>query len=958
MTYPLALIIISGYIFIIFLNIMREKIFIIDAYGFIFRAYHIQPTLTTSIGLPVNALYGFTSMLIKFINDFKPTRLISVFDAGGKNFRHDIYSEYKSHRPPIDEDLRIQLPLTRNITDHLNIKSIEKAKFEADDLIATLSKKFSQDYDVVIISSDKDLMQLINDHTCMYDPIKSKYIREQEVIEKFGIKPTQVLDFLSIVGDKADNIPGIKSIGPKTAALLLSEYDTLENIIDNVDNITQKKRQQAIIDNIEVAKMSKTLVKLKDDIELDINPEDLKYTPPDYKKIDSFLKEYEFVSLSKRLSDTMNNHTTRVNNSVDIDYPKNTDIKNENSDNLLLKSRDTNSFQGVISDKMLNKVLDEINICGKVCIVSIKDRNFISQYVKSDLLSQSNTIQATICICFNNQTYLLLDNEVIIKFIEYLLARRSIKVITHNSKALLHSIYKLYEKYHTQPITSMLNNAILWEDVMLMYYVFTGGSASCELSEIINNTFNVYDVDVVTTLRYFDDLYKYLVIQLIKFSNYSVYKEVDSKLSFMLFEIEREGIKLEPQILKDISKTIDSELVVIEKKIFDITNEEFNIGSSKQLGTVLFEKLDLPFAKVSAKSKNYSTNVDVLEKLSEAGFIIADHILEWRGLSKLQSTYTDTLLNQIASDGRIHTEFSQVTTLTGRLSSLNPNLQNIPVRSKVGNQIRDAFVSKKDYSLISLDYSQIELRILASIANVEELVNAFASNQDIHTKTASAIFNIHETDITPEHRRKAKAINFGLIYGLSSYGLAKQLRINVMDAKSYITKYFTKYKGIQEYMERIKDFARKNGYVQNLFGRRCIIKGINDYNKTARSFAERSAINAPIQSTAADITKLAMLKIQDCLSKKLHSNDTASNSADYKSFDRSSDNKTNSNNTAWNNVKIILQVHDEIIIECPDDILDDVCILAKDAMESAVCIDVPLTTNVSVGKRWSLTKST
>ncbi len=800
---------------------------IIDGYGFVFRAYHVQPSLISTDGTEVGALYGFTAMLIKMLGDFRPEAIAIVFDHGGKNFRHALYQDYKANRPPIDEELRMQLPLVRHAAEALGIKTIEQPGVEADDVIASIVTKLGMEKKhSVIISSDKDLMQLIGEYVVMYDPMKGKYIKESEVMEKFGVQPYKVRDVLALIGDKSDNIPGVPSIGPKTAAELIEQFGSLHELLDNTSLIKQEKRRAVIEEHKNNALLSWELIGLKR--ELDVNISDLAWSSSSREDFARFIAKYGFKSLAFR------------------------------------------------AEKLFSSKISQT-----------KEQNISADDMR-DIISSTGVID----VC--------LDNEPVNanKFLPYLVDA-SVKKITPDLKSLL-KFFRMQDD---------ISKFCAIEDLSLMHYAISAGNEQPDLQ---------YWKEDATT--------KYLELktQLWKHKALSLYYDIDLPLCKILFEMESNGILVDSRILRDMSHEFAMEISSLEKKIYQLSGVEFNVGSPKQLGDVLFEKMQLPSGKTSAKTQNYSTNVEVLEHLSDLGFEIADHLLKWRELSKLKNTYTDKLPEQINPEtGRIHTTFIQNSTSTGRLSSHNPNLQNIPIRSHEGNKIREAFVAKPDHVFISSDYSQIELRILSHIANITPMQEAFASGVDIHKATASHVFGIEEDAVTAEYRRRAKAINFGIIYGISAFGLAKQLSIPKQEAADYIASYFEKYPGIESYMTSTKDFARKHGYVYNIFGRKIYLPTITSANHMMRSFGERAAINAPIQGSAADVTKIAMIEVNKAL-------------------------KSNNLQT-----KLLLQVHDELILEAPKSELEVVIKLIKPAMENVVSLTTKLLVDVSIGNNWS-----
>jgi DNA polymerase-1 len=851
---------------------------LIDGYGFVFRAYHVQPPLTSPTGEPVGALYGFTSMLLKLLNDFRPAKCAVVFDGIGKNFRHRLYPEYKTHRPPVPEDLKSQLPLVRHAAKALNFHILELDGTEADDVIATVSKHIAaQGEKVVIVSSDKDLMQLIDDNIIMYDPIKAKYIDAESVYEKFGVAPDKVRDVLALMGDSSDNIPGAPGIGPKSAAELIGEFDTLSNLLLSTDKIKQDRRRQIIQDNIDQIQISWELVGLKYNLDI-TNNGTLSWNAPDRHILSSFITQYGFKSLISRAEKLfgMDLEKQDVETTKNIIYKEITDNKFLEE---ILKKAKNNGFIALYIDeqKKLNLAIDE------KYHYTIKE-GLDTNPSQTDLFSlRPQTLNINILLAVFSDV--------------------SVKKITFDLKKHMHFFKNITD---TSGFCS-------FEDLSLMHYATTAGLNQPNLQEFVT-------LNPIT--NFIGTYHEYLGI-LKEHSALSLYYDIDLPICKILYHMENTGVKIDQAMLGNLSKDFGTEIKILESKIFAITGIEFNIGSPKQLGEILFEKMQLPAGKISTKSKTYSTGVEVLENLSEAGFEVADFILRWRALTKLKSTYTDSLPKQInPATGRVHSNFTQNLTSTSRLSSSDPNLQNIPIRSKEGIMIRKAFIADKASVLIAADYSQIELRLLSHIADVPALRKAFNDEKDIHAATASEIFRIALEDLTEEYRRKAKAINFGIIYGISAFGLGKQLGINAKDAGKYIELYFEKYPGIKKYMEDTKKYAHEHGYVINIFGRKSLVPFINNKSFAMKSFAERAAINAPLQSANADIIKIAMIQLTKILKER-----------NFKT-------------------SMILQVHDELVFESPKDEVDVVVPIIQQIMQDIIQLQVPLTVGISVGDNW------
>lgn len=913
---------------------VKKQFFIIDGYSYLFRAYHSMPPLTNQEGTPVGAVYGFTNMLTKLQNRIHSSKaeevfMLIAFDAGRKTFRNDIYPEYKANRPPPPEDLIPQFPLVRDAAEALNIKTLQVEGFEADDIIATYTKQAeSEGMNVIIVSSDKDLMQLINIKTKMYDPMRDKIIGKEEVFEKFGVYPDKILDLLSLMGDSIDNIPGVPGIGPKTASELLNKYGTLEGILKNTDKIKQNKRRETLIENKETALLSRELAKLNFEVTLNDKFEDLKIQRPKTEKLFSFLNKHGFKSLIKNLE---------KNNAEELEKIKTNQPKSikEGSFSLI------NNFQIIENKTDLEKILDNINKIknialypyeenGKLELISLNingDSTAIITPKKQGLSKDSPSHQEDLFstkIGNQEENKETINNfDYFFNYIEKLIKIRSINFIYYNFKGILN-------KKYSHPPNSYI-------DIHSLYYCIKGITKTPSLSTTaeLELKIDLPDEKKLTTLEEQEklkyianysailaELYNELKPELFNSKlNYPFY-EIDNKLIPVLSKIESEGIKIDENILNKLSNIFENKILDLEKEIHQIANEDFNIASPKQLGEVLFNHMGIEGGK-KTKTGQYKTDSDKLEELAASGHDIADKILNWRSLSKLTNTYTKALVKEINPvTKRVHTNFHITTTTTGRLSSTNPNLQNIPIRTENGRKIREAFIADEGKILVGADYSQIELRLLAHMANIEVLKNAFKNGEDIHSATAAKVFGVDINSVDAEMRRKAKTVNFGIIYGQSAFGLAKQLRISRSEAKEMIEEYFKQYPGIKAYMNDTIEYAKEHEFVKTLHGRRIYLKAINDKNGMTRSFAERAAINAPLQGTAADIIKLAMIRIDQELKKQAST------------------------------AKILLQIHDELIIECDKGEEKITTNLIKDIMENVIKLSVPLTVDTNIGKDW------
>jgi DNA polymerase-1 len=917
----------------------NKHLFLIDGSGYIFRAYYALPPLTRkSDGLPVGAVSGFCNMLYKFLELSKsgnnlnpPTHIAVIFDSARKNFRNEIYKDYKANRDDAPEDLIPQFEYIRKAVRAFNLPSIELLNYEADDLIATYIQKAKKEkIKVTIISSDKDLMQLVDEDTQMFDSMKDQLIGIEEVKNKFGVKPSQVIDVQSLAGDSVDNIPGVPGIGIKTAAELINEYQTLENLYKNVNSIKQVKRKQTLIDNKEKAFISKKLVTLKSDVPIQERIQDFLIKELDYEKLFTFLKEMEFSKLLNRIKEKKQIEIPMIKDEIQIKVNK---IEKQN-------------YHTLFTTEELEKILK----------TNLKKQSFFAVDTETNSLNPLDADLVGVSISFEEGTGFYipvghknkkdedlkkqLNAKELIKILKGYLEDKNIKKIGQNIKF----DYKIFKKYGAE-----LNNI---EDTMLLSYCLDSGINRHNL-DLLSKTHlgheNIKFEDVVGTGKsqvLFDEvmiqqasdyscedadmtlrLYNFFSQRIAKDEVYEVYKNLEVPLIKILATMENAGIKIDKTILSQLSNKFQKDLDVLQKKIFKISEEEFNIASTKQLGDILYKKLKISGTKKTKKG-NFATNVNVLEDLAEKGHEFPKLVLEWRQKSKLKNTYTDKLPEFInKKTGRVHTSFLLAATSTGRLASADPNLQNIPIKTNEGKEIRSAFIADKNCSLISADYSQIEMRVLAEVANVKGLQKAFSDNEDIHNITASQIFNVSTQSINQDMRRKAKAINFGIIYGISSYGLAKQISVSNPEAESFLQSYFKKFPEIRDYMQDTLSFCKKHGYVKNIFNRKSYFPNINDKNHTLKSFQERAAINAPIQGAAADIIRLAMININQ---KIISGSITAD---------------------------MLLQIHDELLFESSLKETETSMEKIKKEMENAtkgyIKFSVPLIVEIKSGKNWN-----
>ena len=913
-----------------------QRLILVDGSGYIFRAFYALPPMSREDGTPVNAVFGFTSMLLKLSEDMEGENILVVFDAARTTFRNAIYKEYKANRSEPPEELVPQFDLIKKATTAIGLKSLEVENYEADDIIATyvkIAKK--ENIETLVISSDKDLMQLIQDGVSLYDPMKNIKIGPEAVLEKFGVSPDKVIDVQALAGDSSDNVPGVPGIGVKTASQLINEYGSLEKLLDNASSIKQEKRRESLLNNAELAIVSKKLVSLFSDVPIPYKISDLKWTPRNDDNLLAFLKENNFKRLENRYFDP-----EQAGNS----QPESKNI--EQNYNLITKLSD------------LQNLIDECIKCGVIAVDTETDSiNAVqANLVGVSISTKPGTAYYIPLRHIENSVPLLIDEKLdqkdkieqinfdsAINLLKKILQDPSIIKVGHNIKFDMlvfsqkrNGSINLYPVHDTMCM-SYVNDANRYSHKLdslakdffdhetIKYDDVCGRGAKQVTFDKIhpNDALNYAAEDADFCLRIFLALKEELFISKLN----SVYERIERPLINVIANMEKEGILIDKSTLNALSIEFQDKLILLQKKIYELCGEEFNIASPKQLGEILFEKLNLPQDKKS-KTGNYSTSISVLEELSTKGFEIADLIIEWRTLSKLKSTYTDALQESINKQTkRVHTSYSMASASTGRLASTNPNLQNIPIRTSDGRRIREAFIAKDGYKLISADYSQIELRLMAHAANETEMIKAFNENVDIHAQTASKVFGIPIEDLDSETRRSAKAINFGIIYGISSFGLSKQLSCSQSEAKNFIESYFDQFPKIKSYMDAMIENAKMKGYVETFFGRRIPIKGINSKNFQERSFAERQSINAPIQGSAADIIKRAMIKIHNVFQEKNIES------------------------------KMLLQVHDELVFECPKDEINTVSNLIKKEMEQANLplfpLNIPIVVDFGEADNWS-----
>ena len=912
-----------------------DHFYLIDGSGYIFRAYYALPPLTRkSDGLPVGAVSGFCNMLFKLIEDSnskdnlqKPTHFAVIFDSARKNFRNEIYSDYKGNRADAPEDLVPQFEYIRKSVLAFNLPSIELINYEADDLIATYTEQIlNMGAKVTIVSSDKDLMQLYKKNVRIYDPMKNKFIDEKDVLNKFGVKASKVIDVQSLAGDSSDNVPGVPGIGIKTAAELINHYGNLEVLLDRAHEIKQNKRRETIIANKDKALISKKLVTLEKKVPVKNRIEEFKFKAVDKDKLYKFLREMEFNRLLSSVISTYGEPSLMKNNKISSESEKQSSISKKN-------------YYLIKTESEIDKWLQDAEENGEIVIDT--ETTSLNPHL-ADLVgvSLSTKIGSACYIPIGHKKGQCFNQEKIIKKLKPILEDKSIKKIGQNIKFDF-----IVLKHRGIEMNSM-------EDTMLMSYVLDAGKNRHNmdtLSEIHLNhktiafkdivgsgkkEINFSEVEISKAMLYAAEdadityrLYKIFLKNLKLEKLINIYELFEKPLIEILANMEISGIKVNSNFLENLSIKFDKKIKNLEREIYKLANKEFNIASPKQLGEIIYNDLKIAVLKRTKKG-SFATSASVLEDLTFKGYKFPKLILDWRQVSKLKNTYSDSLREHInPKTNRVHSSFLLATTTTGRLASSDPNLQNIPIKSEDGKEIRKAFVAEKGFTLISADYNQIEMRILADLADVKELKKAFKKNEDIHSLTASQVFNVDINKVDQNTRRKAKAINFGIIYGISQYGLAKQIMVSNVEAESFLNSYFLKFPEIKDYMEKTIKFCRKTGYVNNIFGRRSYISGINDKNYNIRNFQERAAINAPIQGSAAEIMRLAMIR----LNKKIKNI----------------------------KIKMLLQIHDELIFEVPNNDVKNLCEIIKEEMISVKDSDLhsfstPLTVDINTGDNWGI----
>ncbi len=885
-------------------------LYLIDGNSFFYRAFYAIKRLSNSKGFPTNAIYGFTSMIIKVLKEKTPDYFAIAFDTPAPTVRHKAYEEYKAHRPSMPDDLRAQIQPIKDIVSAFRIPSLEIPGYEADDILGTLAKKGEKEgLDVYILTGDKDMYQVLSSRIRLYDNMKDKVTEEKDIIKRFGVKPEQIPEIMALTGDTSDNIPGVPGIGEKTAVSLIKEFGNLDNLIENCSKIKKPKLRAATSENIDNIKLSLMLTTLDTNVPVDVSIKELKKREPEWEKLSEFFRLFEFSSLLKSIPESIYTRTEKT------DYI--TVLKENELENLInsIKSNDSAKLEIAVDTETTSRSPITAELVGISLAAQPGKAYYIPLAHSYDKAPEQLSKQYVL-----KQLSAVLENPEIEKTghnIKYDL------IIFRNAKIHLKGIAfdTMIASYLLNPNKSRHN----LEDTVMQYLAFK----KLSFNDVTNNNKNNFkEVRIEKAAEYAGEdaaatlkLRNILEPALKKEGLDNLFHNIEMPLIEVLADMEIAGIKIDLSLMKTLSKELKTEIAGIEKRIYFLAGEEFNINSPKQLQEILFEKLGLRTIK---KTKTgFSTNVDVLEQLSFE-HDLPKEILEHRTLSKLKNTYVDALPKIVnPKTGRLHTSFNQTITATGRLSSSGPNLQNIPIRSKRGQRIREAFIAEDGYQLLSSDYSQIELRILAHLSRDQVLIDVFKKDGDIHTRTASEIFGVKPENVSTEMRRRAKTVNFGIIYGISPYGLGRQLGISFEEAKGYIDAYFERHKGVKDFMSKLIEDSTKTGYALTIFNRKRAIPELKSTNRNTRQLGERLAINTPVQGSAADIIKLSMLNIWEKLKK-----------------DRL---KT----------RMLLQVHDELLFEVSIEEKNKVKKLIKEEMEKVVELHVPLKVDIDIGKNWA-----
>jgi DNA polymerase-1 len=918
----------------------KSHLYLIDASAYIFRAFHALPPLTRqSDGLPIGAVSGFCNMLFKLLEDLKgperPTHFACIFDASSKTFRNELFPAYKAQRPEPPEELRPQFPLVRRAAEAFAAHAIEMIGFEADDLIATYARQAeAKGARVTIVSSDKDLMQLVSDKVLMLDTMKNKLMGRDEVVEKFGVGPEHVVDVQSLAGDSVDNVPGAPGIGVKTAAQLITEYGSVEALLERAEEIKQPKRRETLLNFADQVRVSKQLVTLKDDVPLEVKLEDLAVQDPDPKVLLPFLEEMEFRTITRRVREQMEKEGVLVADgpeAASIDRTAYVCIRDlQTLEDWVTRA----AAQGWVAVDTETDALDSVGgglvgvsmalAPGEACYIPLAHVDPDSKG-DGDMFGADPPRQIRMAEAIKVLKPMLEDAATLkigqnIKYDLSVFARHGIQVAPIDDTMLIS--FALNAGMHGHGMDELSERYLGHKPISFKEVAGTGKAQKTFAQVALDKATEYAAEDADVTLRLWQVLKPRLRTEQVT----TVYETLERPLVPVLAAMEQAGIKVDRQMLSRLSADFSQRMAALEAQAHEQAGREFNIGSPKQLGEILFDEMSIPGGK-KTKTGAWVTDADVLEGLAEEGHPLPRTIVDWRTLSKLRSTYTEALQAAIKPEtGRVHTSYMMAGAQTGRLSSTDPNLQNIPVRTEEGRKIREAFIAEDGNVLVSADYSQIELRILAHMADIPALKQAFKDGLDIHAMTASEMFGVPVEGMDPMVRRQAKAINFGIIYGISGFGLARQLGIPQAEAAAYIKEYFKRFPGIRQYMDETKAFAHETGYVRTAFGRKINLPDMKAKGP-ARAFAERQAINAPLQGTAADIIKRAMIRMPEALA------------------------------AAGLTARMLLQVHDELVFECPEKEADKLIKVAQDTMSGAdgpsIKLSVPLVVEAKAAKNWA-----
>ncbi|KZZ63762.1 DNA polymerase I [Oleiphilus sp. HI0130] len=905
---------------------------LVDGSSYLFRAYHALPPLNNSKGQPTGAIKGVINMIRRLVSDYPESKIIVVFDAKGKNFRHDMYPDYKANRPPMPEDLRSQIQPIHDIIKAMGLPLLVIPDVEADDVIGTLARQATeQKLDVIVSTGDKDMAQLVTEHVTLMNTMTNTFMDEQGVVEKFGVKPSQIIDYLALVGDSVDNIPGVPKCGPKTAVKWLAQFASLDGVMENADKVGGKIGEN-LRNALEMLPLSYDLATIKCDIELEQGLAEIAHNEQDTDNLKALYTELEFKSLITALNGNNGAESTPSSAATQAN-----EFSPQAASPIIPDTVPAN-YETVLDKTVFESWLEKLKAAPYFA--------FDTETTSLDYMT-ARVVGVSVCCVAGEAAYIpfghdylgapeQLDQDYVLAELKPILEDGSIKKLGQNLKydrnvLINHGITLEGIEHDTMIESYVLNSTGSRHDMDTLAEKYLGRT-TIHFQDIAGKgakqlTFNQIDLekaapyaaeDADITLQLHEALFPQLEAET---GLLSVYSDIDKPLVSVLSNIERRGAKVDAHKLAQQSQELAIRIGELEKEAYDLAGEEFNLSSPKQLQAIFFEKLELPIIKKTPKGQP-STAEPVLQELA-LDYPLPKLILEHRSLAKLKSTYTDKLPQLInAGTGRIHTSYHQAVTATGRLSSSDPNLQNIPIRTAEGRRIRHAFVAENGYKLIAADYSQIELRIMAHLSQDKGLLDAFAHGEDVHKATAAEVFDVAVNEVSDDQRRKAKAINFGLIYGMSAFGLAKQIKVARGEAQQYIDRYFERYPGVLDYMDRIREQAHKDGFVETVFGRRLYLPDINARNKMMQQAAERTAINAPMQGTAADIIKLAMINVEKAL------------------------------NTADVNAQMIMQVHDELIVEVAEPDVEQVAALLEKEMMDAAKLDVPLIVEAGIGDNW------